>query len=178
MFFTHDRIARLTHIENDLGANVFEIAEKIKAHSPKIQSIKEILSIFSDFVLSNTEGFDSENKPELTEEDQKINDELNATITEVTSDLENFRFYMAGEKLYHYFWHNFADIIIEQSKAKLSSSDEKIKNSIRWTLLQILKTNIKLLHPFMPFITEEIWSKIPTTDKKMLMIETWPVVEK
>ena len=124
------------------------------------------------FVISNTENFDYSNLPELTLEDKTYQDELKKVIAEVTIDLDNFRFYLAGEKLYHYFWHTFADIIIEKTKPRLTSSDEKEKGSAQRILLEILSTNLKLLHPFMPFITEEIWSFMPA--KGMLIVEKWP----
>ena len=78
---------------------------------------------------------------------------------------------MAAEKLYHYTWHTFADIIIEESKEKLKSSEssEETQNMLGF----LLKEQLKLLHPFMPFITEKIWSALPNS-KNMLMVEKWP----
>lgn len=128
----------------------------------------------SRFVLSNTENFDLSNLPELIDEDKAYQDELKKIVAEVTLDLNNFRFYLAGEKLYHYFWHTFADVIIEKTKVRLTSTNEKEKKSAQRILIEILSTNLKLLHPFMPFITEEIWSFIPQKDKKMLLVEKWP----
>ena len=81
---------------------------------------------------------------------------------------------MASEKVYHYIWHNFADIIIEESKTALNGTDEKAKKSVQYTLYQILTVSLKLLHPFMPFVTEEIWSSLPSKNQDLLMIETWP----
>ncbi len=126
------------------------------------------------FVLTSIEGFDLESKPELTEKDQKILAELQTTIKEVTTDIDEYRLYMASEKIYHYIWHTFADIIIEESKGALNGSDEVAKKSIQYTLYEILKTSLRLLHPFMPFVTEEIWSSLPHQNKSVLMIETWP----
>jgi len=113
-------------------------------------------------------------KAPLETADQKLIDELGAITKDVTKDMEEFRFYMAGEKIYHYIWHTFADKIIEESKPKLASEDINIKTSTQRMLLEILITCLKLLHPFMPFITEEIYSKLPIIDKKLLMIESWP----
>jgi valyl-tRNA synthetase len=81
---------------------------------------------------------------------------------------------MASEKIYHYFWHNFADIIIEQSKAPIFGTDEVAKKSAQWTTYHILINSLKLLHPFMPFVTEEVWGNLPHKNKKLLMIEEWP----
>lgn len=98
---------------------------------------------------------------------QKYIDEFHALVKEVTEDMESFRFYLAGEKLYHYVWHTFADKIIEESKDKMGTYTP--------TMNYILKNSLKLLHPFMPFVTEEIWSRLPKWDsKKMLIVESWP----
>ena len=70
--------------------------------------------------------------------------------------MDNFRFYLAAEKLYAYIWHRFADEIIEESKGKKEYGE---------TLYYILENSIKLLHPFMPFVTEEIWSMLPIKNK-------------
>jgi valyl-tRNA synthetase len=126
------------------------------------------------FVLTSVEGFDINNKPKLLEKDEKILADLKETTKDITADIDAYRFYMASDKTYHYIWHNFADIIIEESKAALNGSDEEAKQSIQYTLYEILKTSLKLLHPFMPFVTEEIWDSLPHKDKSMLMIEFWP----
>src|SRR3989344_6040215 len=123
-------------------------------------------------------------KSPLTPEDQKLIDELSVSMKEITDDMDQYRFYLAAEKIYHYTWHAFADKIIEESKAKLASEDEKIRTSAQRMLIEILTTCLKTLHPFMPFITEEIYSKLPLHPppperadggKKLLMIEDWPV---
>ena len=116
------------------------------------------------------------NKPEISINDKKLIKELEQNIKDISEDIENYRFYLAGEKLYHYFWHTFADKIIEESKARLIGDNENDKKSAQWMLLEIFSTLIKILHPFMPFITEEIWSFLPIKNKELLMIETWPVI--
>jgi len=126
------------------------------------------------FVLTSCEGFDVDSKPEITTTDQKILDELDIVAKDITSDILNYRFYLASEKIYHYIWHTFADIIIEGSKSAVNGTDEVIKKSAQYSLYKILTTSLKLLHPFMPFVTEEIWNSLPHTNKKMLMIEEWP----
>jgi valyl-tRNA synthetase len=127
------------------------------------------------FVLENTKEWNGEkvNNP-LASHTAYIN-ELKDLVSDVTLDMDNYRFYMAAEKLYHYVWHTFADKIIEESKADLASGDSEKIASVQYTLRYILETCIKLLHPFMPFVTEEIWSKIEVAgDKKLLMVTEWP----
>jgi len=126
------------------------------------------------FVLTSAEGFEIDSKPEITVADQIILDELDATVKEITNDIDNYRFHIASEKIYHYIWHTFADVIIENSKAAIAGTDETIKKSSQYTLYKILTTSLKVLHPFMPFVTEEIWNYLPHSNKKLLMIEEWP----
>ena len=90
--------------------------------------------------------------------------------------MDEYKLYLAGEKIYQYTWSRFADVIIEESKTALNGSDEEAKKSAQYTLYEILKTSLKLLHPFMPFVTEEIWLSLPHKDKLLLMVETWPTV--
>ncbi len=111
-------------------------------------------------------------KAVITVEDQKLLDDLKMIVVEVTEDMERYRFYLAVEKIYHYIWHTFADKIIEGSKARLSSEDLIIKASAQRMLLEILTTCLKLLHPFMPFITEYVWELLDTDT--LLAIEKWP----
>ena len=122
------------------------------------------------FVLTSTEDFDYSKKPTLSADDEKIVDDFEKIITDVTEDMENYRFYMAGEKLYAYVWHEFADKIIEASKEKIATGDV----SAKWTLLYILENSVRALHPFMPFVTEEIWKDLPHEEKIPLMISNWP----
>ncbi len=128
----------------------------------------------SRFVLMNLEGFDDGSQPELTASDAQLITELNALIADVTKDIDEYRFYLAGEKLYHYFWHTFADKIIEDSKPALNGDEASARASAQYTLLHILTTCLKLLHPFMPFVTEELWSHMPIANKQLLIVENWP----
>ncbi|MFA5838606.1 MAG: valine--tRNA ligase [Candidatus Paceibacterota bacterium] len=146
--------------------------EKIKAYKHFANKIWNA----TRFVLENlSENFDYENKPDIWDENEQFLLNFEEISKDITKDMNDFKFYLAGEKLYHYFWHRFADVIIEESKNKIKSSDEKEKLSSQWTLIHILKESLKMLHPFMPFITEEIWQNIKNkNDKEFLMIEKWP----
>lgn len=126
----------------------------------------------SRFVIENTEGFSSKKEDIIEEADKKIVEEFENITKDITLDMDNFRFYLAAEKIYHYTWHTFADIIIEESKNIFK--DDNISESRKTTLLFLLKEQLKVLHPFMPFITEKIWSLIPG-DKNLLIVEPWPV---
>ncbi len=128
----------------------------------------------SRFVLTNLEGFDNTKKPILSEDDEKDLAELNTVGKEITEDMEKYRFYLAGEKLYHYFWHTFADKIIEKNKVRLSGTDTGEKNAAQYVLYNILTQSLILLHPFIPFVTEEIWSLLPYNKGNLLIVEKWP----
>ena len=103
--------------------------------------------------------------------DKKILRALDKTINSVNKDLESFRFGPASRKLYDFFWHDFCDVYIERSKL------QKDKKTTQKILLYVLLNSLKLLHPFIPFITEEIYQKLPLKKKKKcLMIENWPQI--
>ena len=130
----------------------------------------------SRFVLMNLEDFNTSRKPTLSAADKKILVALSKVAKDATKLMDDFKFYKASELVYHYFWHTFADKIIEAQKPRLQGKDVKAKAASQYILLEILQTNLKLLHPFMPFITEEIYQKLPLKNKKKtIMIEPWPV---
>jgi len=129
----------------------------------------------SRFVLMNLSDFNPKTRPKLTKKDKKTLQYLKGFTKEITGLMESFRFYKAAEKIYHYFWHNFCDKIIEEQKPRLQSKNKNDQTGSQYLLLEILKTNLKLLHPFIPFITEEIYQKLPLKNKKSsLMVEEWP----
>ncbi|HXK40569.1 MAG TPA: valine--tRNA ligase, partial [Candidatus Paceibacterota bacterium] len=97
----------------------------------------------------------------LVPEDEKILAELGVFVKGITEHMDNYRLYLAADEIYHYVWHTFADKIVEESKAKLASEDPAVKASTQRMLTEMLTTSLKLLHPFMPFVTEEIYSKLP-----------------
>ena len=101
-------------------------------------------------------------------------EQLDALTKEVTIDFEEYRIYLAAEKIYHYTWHELADKILEESKPILAGTDEAARASRARLLLILLDRTLRLLHPFMPFVTEEIWQSTPTKDAEFLMIAKWP----
>ena len=112
------------------------------------------------------------NFKKLTKADKIILRELQKTIKEVDKNIEKFQFGQALQALYDFFWHEFCDVYLEASKAQLT--DPKRKEQTRRILLHVLANSLKLLHPFTPFITEEIYSHLPIKDKTMLIVENWP----
>lgn len=153
------------------GASIPLSEDKIKGYKHFTNKVWNI----ARFVLTAVpEG--TANPHELEESDKVILTEIEALAKDITLDIEGYRFYMAAEKIYHYIWHRFADEIIEQSKPILNGTDEAAKLSRQATLYTTFTTFIKLLHPFMPYVTEEIWSSLPQVEgKELLMITAWPV---
>ncbi|HEY4474636.1 MAG TPA: class I tRNA ligase family protein [Candidatus Paceibacterota bacterium] len=107
------------------------------------------------------------NKPS----DSEIIPKMNSMIKSVTKNIEKYKFGEAAHELYDFVWHEFADKYIEETKDK---DDQETKDTLSCLLLNCLK----LLHPFIPFITEEIYSILPIENKTLLVVETWPVVQK
>ncbi|MBI2444197.1 MAG: valine--tRNA ligase [Candidatus Magasanikbacteria bacterium] len=105
-----------------------------------------------------------------TDADKLILSQLNQTITDVTDNLENFRLHEAAQTLYDFIWHEFADKYLEASKEQLKN--EALKNSTLNNLYFVLATSLKLLHPFMPFVTEAIWGEMYGKER-LLIVEKW-----
>ena len=138
----------------------------------------------SRFVLMNLENYNPNSKIVLNAKDKKTLNNFKKIIKEVTKEMDSFKFYVASEKIYHYFWHTFCDKIIEEQKTRLYGENAKEKLHAQYVLLTILTGSLKLLHPFMPFITEEIYQQLPIKNpstssgqakKRCLMVEDWPV---
>lgn len=134
------------------------------------------------FVLSNIDeknnllspaGRDGE-KPDLSERDKKWMENLDNITKIVSLNIEKYRPDLAANEIYHWIWHHFADKYIEEIKPVLKNGNAKNKLSAQWTLYTILVTSLKLLHPFAPFVTEEIWQHLPQKDSEMLIIASWP----
>ena len=155
-------------VGNTPGSNMNLDPDKINAYKKFANKIWNI----TRFILENYET--SSLEAPYTVEDKEVREAFDTILTEITDDLENFRFHLASEKLYHYAWHTFADHIIEESKSTLKSPDMETVKSRQKLQYLILVDILKLLHPFMPFVTEEIWQALPTRDNELLMIASWP----
>lgn len=141
--------------------------DKIKGYKHFANKIWNI----TRFVLTNYEQTDVT----FTEKDQALLKEWEEMTRDVTREIEEYRLHTASEKLYQYIWTRFADEILEESKPLLSGEDLQAKASRQKLLLDLLAGNLKLLHPFMPFVTETIWKVLPLKNKRpFIMVETWP----
>ncbi len=157
-------------IGNTAGNDIVISEEKIKGYRNFANKIWNA----SRFVISNLSDYDGK-KPILNTKDKKTLIVFEKTKQKITKNLENFKFSLAGEALYHYFWHTFADKIIEEMKNRIKENQDK--KQAQYILDTILKDCLKMLHPFMPFVTEAIWQKLPHYKNKkdnLLIITQWP----
>lgn len=129
------------------------------------------------FVLMNVdENDDIEFKNlDLSLEDKWILKRLNNVVEEVSKNLDKYEIGLAASRIEDFIWEEFCDWYIEFAKERLNSDDENKKATVKKVLLYVLKDMIALLHPFMPFITEEIYKQLPNK-KDMLIVEDWPQV--
>lgn len=122
----------------------------------------------------------------LTEADKNILSAHAETIKEVTKLLYEFKFSYAGEKLYEFFWHSFADVYIEEAKnhfensapeSGISNPESRTSQNTKKILVKVLSETLTMLHPFMPFVTEAVWQELRGIYPKLsesIMISTWP----
>ena len=139
----------------------------------------------SKFVISNIEKLSSEdsnfeafmNSSELpdglTYEDKWILSKVNTLAKEIKQNIDKYDIGVATQKLYDFIWNEFCDWYIEMVKPRLFDENCQTKNAAAWTLNKVLEISLKLLHPIMPFITEEIYTKLYNNDES-IMISAWP----
>ncbi len=134
----------------------------------------------SRYMLMNLEGFDHSFRPaegDYTLADRWILSRYAKTAKEVTACLESFELGEAGRLIYEFIWNEFCDWYIELTKARLyDKENERARNTALYVLSYVLEHTLRLLHPFMPFLTEEIWQKLPH-EGKSIMVAQWPQAE-
>jgi len=160
-------------VGNTPGTSLSLSEDKIRAYKNYANKLWNI----TRFVLTNTDNVKyDENFSNYTESDVILINERATFIEEITKEMDEYKFYLVGEKIYHYTWSRFADIILEESKDIFKNGNQTEKISRAQFLLDTLNKILKILHPFMPFVTEEIWNILPTNNKKLLMVEVWPKI--
>jgi valyl-tRNA synthetase len=130
----------------------------------------------SRFVLMNLEDFNPEEVEELdyTLADKWIMSRVNRVAKKVTNELDNYQLGQATQTLYDFIWNEFCDWYIELIKPRLyQDEDEVAKETAQHVVYSVLEETLRLLHPFMPFITEEIWQNLPN-DGETIMLAKWP----
>jgi len=162
---------RMALIVGNAPGNDFKLYDdKIKAYKHFANKIWNA----SRFVLSNVKDIHQDEKL-LTEKDSATLATWRSTLKDITQDTEKYNLYLAGEKLYSYFWHTFADILIEEAKPRFQSEDKADKQSVQIVMSVLLEEQLKALHPFMPYVTEAVWEVMYGDNKEnLLMIQSWP----
>ena len=134
----------------------------------------------SRFILMNVEGKEiaQPSNADLNPADRWILSRCNAVVKEVTENMDKFELGIALSKIYDFIWDEFCDWYIELSKYRIyhAEEDEAGANATLWTLREVLKKALKLLHPYMPFVSEEIYSKV-SPEEESLMMSQWPAYE-
>ena len=132
----------------------------------------------SRFMLMNIEKADLSNVSldDLTPADKWILSKANSLVKEVTDNMENYDFGVAVSKLNDFIWEEFCDWYIEMVKPRLYNEEDTTKAAALFTLKKVLTISLKLLHPYMPFITEEIFCSLQD-EEESIMVSDWPVFE-
>jgi valyl-tRNA synthetase len=165
-----DALRMALMVNNVPGTDMNLDPDKVNAYKKFANKLWNI----TRFVLDATQDF----KPTTTSQDQddgRWNQLKNATHM-ISQEMDRNRFDLASEMIYHFVWDDFASTIIEESKPLLAEGGV-VQASRQQLLVEYLVTSLKLLHPFMPFVTETIWQELPTEmkDSDILMVAKWPL---
>ena len=111
----------------------------------------------------------------FSKNDKLFFDNLARLLKEVDSCFNEFNFHKAAEKIYKFFWHNYCDRTIEDTKRRIKEAKRpEDKEAAEYVLYYGLVNMLKILHPFVPYVSESIYQMLPKRDKKALIIENWP----
>ena len=130
----------------------------------------------SRFVLMNTETREAIDSAKLQLPDKWILSRLNKVIAEISMHMEEGDFGIAAQNIYDFAWNEFCDWYIELSKGRLMGDDLEQKNNVRGVLVYVIESILKLLHPFMPYLTEEVYQNLPAHEG-LLITAKWPEVQ-
>ena len=158
-------------VNNAPGSDMNLDPDKVNAYKKFANKLWNI----TRFTLDNLDGVDME--VTLTELDAaNLENELHQTVADITGQMNKDRFDLAAEKLYAFVWDYFASTLIEESKELLTSHVAAVRASRQRLLAEYLVASLKMLHPFMPFVTEAIWQELPKElkDQDMVMVAKWP----
>ncbi len=126
------------------------------------------------FVLNATKDIEKEGSVAYAPEDMWILTKLSEAVEEYDRALESYRFNDAAKAVYQFIWNELADWYLEFTKHRIYKGTEEEKRTAAHTLLKVLRDSLKLLHPIMPFISEEIYQKLPNKDSESIVIAPWP----
>ena len=166
--------ADATRLSLVIGA---QIGNDLKLSEDRVRGYKHFANKLwnvTRFVLENSATADAD----ISDTDKALILEANVLAAEMSRNIDTFRLDLAADAVYHFVWDRFAAEILEESKPIFRGTDPAAKASRTRALREILGISLKLLHPFMPFVTEAIWQQLPQKDADLLMIAKWPLNEK
>ena len=156
---------------SNFANKIWNAAKFVITNTPDEEKVKEFCHKVYD---QNTHQYNSEL---LTLEDKWILNKLDKLVAEITRNIENYDLGIALDKIYNFIWNEFCDWYIEMVKPRIYSENEETKIAVSDILNHVLRTCMKLLHPFMPFVTSEIYSNLVQYSDKELMVSSWPEVK-
>jgi len=154
-------------IENDVAVSEENIKGQKHFANKVWNAARFVLMNLEDYKIVSRETIEKE----LTQADKDILIKYESTLKVVTKAIEGYKLSIAAESVYSFFWHDFCDIYIENAKTRIQDND-KSKVAAQHTLDYVLRNSLRMLHPFMPFLTETIWEELK--EEKPLIISLWP----
>ena len=174
---------RLTLITGNAPGNdmrfYYERVENSRNFANKVWNASRFIMMNMEQALEKTgKNITTPAAADLQPVDKWILSKLNTLVKDVTDNMDHFELGIAVQKVYDFIWDEFCDWYIEMAKYPIYHADEdpEAANAALWTLREVLKKSLKLLHPYMPFVTEEIYSKL-VPEEESLMMSDWPVYE-
>jgi len=170
--------ADATRLSLVIGASM---GNDVKLSEDKVRGYKHFANKIwniARFVLENQQDShksDLYTQVRLVQVDNELVEEAMAVAKEVSENIDSFRLDLAADQLYHFAWDRFAAEIIEESKPILKGGGEAAASRSA-ALFELLTISLKLLHPFMPFVTEAIWQQLPKKESDLLMVAKWPLL--
>ena len=159
-----------------MGNDIRYMPEKLEQASNFANKIWNAAKFITKNMVTDEEviSFKKMNDKSLKLEDKWILNKLNKLVVEITDNMEHYDLGIALDKIYNFIWNDFCNWYIEMVKTRLNGEDREDKTRVSFVLNEVFCTSLKLLHPFMPFVTSEIYSSLITEDEKELMVSDWP----
>ncbi len=159
-----------------MGNDIRYMPEKLEQASNFANKIWNAAKFITKNMVTDEEviSFKKMSDKSLKLEDKWILNKLNKLVEEITDNMEHYDLGIALDKIYNFIWNDFCNWYIEMVKTRLNGEDREDKTRVSFVLNEVFCTSLKLLHPFMPFVTSEIYSSLITEDEKELMVSDWP----
>ena len=159
-----------------MGNDIRYMPEKLEQASNFANKIWNAAKFITKNMVTDEDviSFKKMNDKSLKLEDKWILNKLNKLVVEITDNMEHYDLGIALDKIYNFIWNDFCNWYIEMVKTRLNGEDREDKTRVSFVLNEVFCTSLKLLHPFMPFVTSEIYSSLITEDEKELMVSDWP----